>query len=404
MPLERSFQPLKSIRVIDLSGVLAGPYATYQLGLLGAEVIKIEKPQTGDWARQGGDDELAALSMATGYLTQNAGKKSITLDLKHPEGLAIAKRLIESADVFVENFRPGVAARLKLDAGAVSTINPLIVYCAISAYGQDGAIAQRPAYDHVVQGMSGIMSTTGTTTSGPTKVGAPYVDYATGLNAAFAIVSALHEVNRTGKGVTLDVSMLDTSMMLMASLVTRHLTTGWEPNPAGNAAWSGSPSSGAFETLDGIIMIAANTELQFESLCKALDRSDIQCDPRWSSPGERKVNAEGLHDQISVSVSARTAREWEEILAMHGVPAARVRTLPEVLSENQFRHRGQWQEMKMPGINRPAYVPAVGFKADGESTGPSHPPPRLGQDTDEVLVSMGITAEQISALRDQGVV
>ncbi|MDP6652022.1 MAG: CoA transferase, partial [Gammaproteobacteria bacterium] len=121
-------------------------------------------------------------------------------------------------------------------------------------------------------------------------------------------------------------------------------------------------------------------------------------------PGERKVNAEGLHDQISVSVSARTAREWEEILAMHGVPAARVRTLPEVLSENQFRHRGQWQEMKMPGINRPAYVPAVGFKADGESTGPSHPPPRLGQDTDEVLASMGITAGQISALRGQGVV
>lgn len=404
MPLDRSFQPLRSIRVIDLSGVLAGPYATYQLGLLGAEVIKIERPQTGDWARQGGGDEFAAQSMATGYLTQNAGKKSITLDLKHPEGLAIAKRLIESADVFVENFRPGVVARLKLDAGTVTSINPLIVYCSISAYGQDGPIADRPAYDHVVQGMSGIMSTTGTNTSGPTKVGAPYVDYATGLNAAFAIVSALHEVKRTGKGVTLDVSMLDTSMMLMASLVTRHLTTGWEPNPAGNSAWSGSPSSGAFKTSDGIIMIAANTELQFESLCKALDRRDIRRDLKWASPDERKTNAESLRHQIAASITTRTAREWEGILAEHGVPAARVRTLPETLSENQFRHRGQWQEMQVPAIDKPAYVPAVGFKADGESTGPSSPPPRLGQDTDEVLGSMGLTDEQIGALRDQGVV
>ena len=226
------FQPLAGVRVIDLTQVLAGPYAAYQLGLMGAEVLKIEAPGVGDWSRDKGLlPELNARGMGLAYLTQNANKKSVALNLKSREGVEILKRLIADADVFIENFRPGTIDRLGLSFDVVREINPRIVYCSILAFGQDGEMSRRPAYDHVVQGMSGIMKTTSTVETGPQKVGAPYVDYATGLNAAFAIVSALHETKRTGEAVYLDVAMLDTSMLLMASLVTSHLTGGWMPKP-----------------------------------------------------------------------------------------------------------------------------------------------------------------------------
>ena len=213
------FKPLSGLRVVDLTQVLAGPYAAYQLALMGAEVIKVETPQTGDWGRVRGDlPETNALGMGLTYLTQNANKKSVTLDLKSPEGLEAMKRLIASADVFLENFRPGAIERLGLSYDVVRELKPGIVYCSISAFGQDGAFRHRPAYDHVIQGMCGIMRTTGTEQTGPTKVGSPFIDYATGLNAAFAITAGLHEVKRTGESVHLDVAMLDTSMLLMASL------------------------------------------------------------------------------------------------------------------------------------------------------------------------------------------
>jgi crotonobetainyl-CoA:carnitine CoA-transferase CaiB-like acyl-CoA transferase len=197
------FQPLNGIRVVDLSQVLAGPFATYQLALMGAEVLKIEKPGEGDWTRLGGAlPDLADHRMGLGFLTQNAGKKSVTIDLKSPEGLELVKHLISTADVFVENFKPGVAERLGLGFETVRSLNPRIVYCSISAYGQDGPLSRRPAYDHVIQGMCGIMLTTGEPGGPPTKVGAPYIDYATGMNAAMAVVAGLLEVRRTGNGRT----------------------------------------------------------------------------------------------------------------------------------------------------------------------------------------------------------
>ena len=221
------FQPLFGIRVVDLTQILAGPYATYQLALLGAEVIKVEPPEVGDWTRAGAAPEgLEGQGMSTGFMTQNAAKKSVALDLKSEQGHAALLALVETADVFVENFRPGTADRLGLSYEAIKAVKPGIIYCWISAYGQDGPIGHRPAYDHVVQGMCGIMRTTGTPQTEPNKVGAPYIDYATGMNAAFAIVAALHEVRRTDIGVRLDVAMLDTSLLLMASLVTNHLNTG----------------------------------------------------------------------------------------------------------------------------------------------------------------------------------
>ncbi len=400
-----TFQPLIGLKVIDLTQVLAGPYAAYQLGLMGAEVLKIETPGSGDWARGNGVlPELNAERMGLAYLTQNANKKSVALNLKTPEGLAIMKRLIAEADVFIENFRPGTAARLGLSFDVVRELNPKIVYCSISGYGQDGALSHRPAYDHVIQGMSGIMKTTGTSDGGPQKVGAPYVDYATGLNAAFAIVSGLLETQRTGEAVHLDVAMLDTSMLLMASLVTSHLNGGWEPIPAGNEAWSQSPAAGAFQTADGLLMIAANNDRQFTALCEGLGRADILSDLRWSVPQARRDNAASLREELVAAFLERSAREWEEVLDKAGVPAARVRSLDEVLAEDQAKVRAFTHRMHWARTPNDIHLPTLGFKVNNEVVAPDAPPPELGADTDAVLGRMGFSEEALMELRKLDVI
>jgi formyl-CoA transferase len=397
------FQPLAGMRVIDLTQVLAGPYAAYQLGLMGADVIKVETPGEGDWSRTNGTlPELNAERMGLAYLTQNANKKSVTLNLKSPEGLAVMKRLLEGADVFIENFRPGTITRLGLPFEVVREINPRIVYCSISAFGQDGAFSSRPAYDHVIQGMCGIMKTTGSPGGGPQKVGAPYVDYATGLNAAFAIVSALHETRRTGKAVHLDVAMLDTSMMLMASLVTSHLTGGWVPQPSGNEAWSQSPSSGAFETLDGLLMIAANNDKQFRALCAGIGRPDILEDERWREPQERRRNAASLRAELVATLRTDTACNWEKALDAAGVPAARVRSLDETLAEDHARTRALTHVIRWSRQPHDIHLPTLGFKANGEAVAPSTPPPALGEDTDAVLSQLGYNEDDIRLLHENG--
>jgi crotonobetainyl-CoA:carnitine CoA-transferase CaiB-like acyl-CoA transferase len=380
------FKPLTGVRVVDLTQVLAGPYATYQLALLGAEVIKVEPLERGDWTRNGiAPDGLTNQGLATSFLTQNANKKSIALDLKSKAGLASLIALVKTADIFVENFRPGTAARLGLSYEAIKAAKPDIVYCSISAYGQDGPIGHRPAYDHVVQGMCGIMRTTGTPETEPNKVGAPYIDYATGMNAAFAIVSGVMEARRTGESVRLDVAMLDTSLLLMASLVTNHLNTGATFTASGNEAWSQSPSSGAFETTDGILMIAANNERQFRDLCKAIDLAHLLEDPRFDDPENRRDNVPALRALIAARIANNTADHWEAVLDAAFVPGARIRSVEEVLSEPQIQARQLTKTVEIPGADAPAHMPTLGFKVNGEAIGPSMPPARLGQHTDEVL-------------------
>jgi len=399
------FQPLKGIRVIDLSQVLAGPFATYQMALMGAEVIKIEKPGEGDWTRTGGAlPDLADQQMGLGYLVHNAGKKSVTINLKSPEGLALVKQLIATADVFVENFKPGVAERLGLGFDVVRELKPEIVYCSISAYGQDGPLSRRPAYDHVIQGMCGIMLTTGEPGGPPTKVGAPYVDYATGMNAAMAVMAGLMEMRRTGKAVQVDIAMLDTALMLMASLMSQHLSAGWKPVQNGNEAWSASPSSGAFKTADGMLMLAANNDIQFQKLCTALERQDISSDPRWQSGAARQENAESLRETLNQAFLTNTADHWENVLAIADVPAARVRGLDEVLTEPQVKARGLLTEIHVKGHQGPIHIPTMSFKANGENTPPQSPPSPLGSDTDSVLRAAGIDDARIATLRDAGII
>ncbi|WP_420392317.1 CaiB/BaiF CoA transferase family protein [Acuticoccus sp.] len=399
------FEPLKDVRVVDLSQILAGPYATYQLALLGAEVIKIEKPGEGDWTRRGGAlTALADRQMALDYLTHNAAKKSVTINLKTAEGLELIKALIATADIFVENYRPGVAERLGLSFEAVREVKQDIVYCSVSAYGQDGPLSRRPAYDHVVQGMCGIMLTTGRPGEGPTKVGAPYIDYATGMNAAMAAMAGLMEARRTGKAVRIDVAMLDTALMLMASLMSQHLSAGWKPVQNGNEAWSRSPSSGAFKTTDGLLMLAANNDSQFRKLCTALDRADIATDSRFTTPRGRAANADCLRQMLDEIFATETAAHWEEVLARADVPAARVRTLDEVLAEDQVRSRALVSEHSIEGHDGTIHIPNRSFKVDGEPGTPTSPPSALGADTDEVLQAAGISTARLGELRRAGVI
>ena len=378
--------PLAGIRIIDLTQVLAGPYCTYQLALLGAEVIKVEPPG-GEWTRLGGGiGELAAQRLGSLFCVQNSDKQFVEADLKDPADLAAVLHLIDDADVFIQNYRPGVAERLGLGVDALQARNPEIVYCSLSAYGADGPIGGRPAYDHVVQAMSGIMETTGTDEMGPVKVGAPYVDYATGLNAAFAVMAALAERTRTGEGQVVDVSMLDTTLNLMASNMSAVATTGNDLPKLGNEAASGSPSSGCFTTGDGEhIMLAANNERQFADLCKGLGHPEWASDERWSGPTVRRQNQAELRDLMAEAFASDSAQAWEVRLVNCSVPASRVRKLSEVIDEGQPAARGLLHDIDVGVEATVVRVPGIGFQLNGDSLGPRHAPRPVGSDNDQWL-------------------
>lgn len=373
--------PLEGIRVVDLTQVLAGPYCTYQLALLGAHVIKVEPPG-GELTRGGGavpalNDQKLGLS----FCTQNSEKDCIEVDLKDPAGVAAVLDLIAEADVFVQNYRPGVAARLGFGEDAVRAKNPKIVYCSISAYGGEGPIGHRPAYDHVVQAMAGIMSTTGTEQTGPLKVGAPYVDYATGLNAAFSVLAALRERDRTGEGQTTDVAMLDTTLNLMMNNMVSTATTGTDMPKLGNEAASRAPSSGCFVAGDGgLLMLAANNERQFRDLCATVGHPEWADDPRWSKPNVRRENQDALRAELDAAFLKESAAEWEARFDKAGVPASRARAISEVLAEGQPAARGLLSTLEVGSDRVSVPLPGVGFRLNGDSLGPRRPPRSVGQD------------------------
>jgi len=378
--------PLNGIRIIDLTQVFAGPYCTYQLALLGAEVIKIEPPGGEQTRTNGAVTELTEKVLGLAFCTQNADKYCLEIDLKTPAGLNSVLELVSKADVFVQNFRPGVANRLGLGEDAIRKIKNSIIYCSISAYGSDGPIGGRAAYDHVVQAMSGIMSTTGTDDIGPLKVGAPYIDYGTGLNAAFGILAALRERDRTGEGQTLDVSMLDTALNLMANNLVTTATTGNDLPKLGNEAASRSPSSGCFLTSDGTLLaLAANTERQFKLLCKGIGHPQILDDPRWSEPKEREKHQKDLNEKLKEIFSENTSQEWELCLQDIGVPASQVRSISEVLTDGQPDSRGLLAPLKIENTNIEIKVPAIGFQLNGNSLKPRNAPKRIGHDNTEFL-------------------
>ncbi|MGE3294166.1 MAG: CaiB/BaiF CoA transferase family protein, partial [Geminicoccaceae bacterium] len=354
---------LDGIRILDLTNVLAGPFATYQLAALGADVIKVEVPESGDLARQlGADPALNRQRMGASFLAQNAGKRSVTLNLKHPDGKELFLRLVRGADVLVENFRPGVMARLGLGYDALKTVRPELVYCAVSGFGQDGPLQGNPAYDQIVQGLSGVMSVTGTPETAPLRTGFPVCDTIGGITAAFAISAALVKRGRTGEGECIDVSMLEATLVTMGWAVSNWLIAGVQPTPMGNENMTAAPS-GAFRTGYGLLNIAANKQEQFEELARLVGRPDLIADPRFAGRDDRKANRDALKDELEPALAGRTAAEWSELLNAAGVPAGEVLSVPQVLDHPQSVGRGLVHRVAHgPGVERGVAVVRAGFR------------------------------------------
>ncbi len=376
--------PLSGIRVLDLTNVLAGPYCSYQLMLLGAEVVKVELPGQGDAARRlGPDPELNRAGLGASFLAQNAGKKSVELDLKDPDDRSTFKDMVQGADVLLENFRAGVLARLGFDWPALRAINPGLVYCAISGFGQTGPMSQAPAYDQIIQGLAGMMSITGTPDTAPLRVGFPICDTIGGLVAAMAISAALAGRAASGEGCFLDVSMLEASISAMGWAVSHYLISGLAPEPMGDQNATAAPS-GTFDAADGPLNVAANRQEQFVTLCRLVDRPDLVTDPRFADPEARKRHRDELNQQLNQALRRRTALEWEQVLAAAGVPAARILTVPQAVELAQLAHRGFFTDLPFPdGSIRSQRVVGNGVQVDSEPLRPTGPPPLLGQHNDE---------------------
>ena len=394
---------LDGVRVLDLTNVLAGPFATMHLALAGADVIKIENPEGGDLARKLGNvPRLNQELMGTSFLAQNANKQSLTLNLKHDEALQIFRTLAATADVVVENFRPGVMARLGVGYDTLRDLNPRLIYCAISGFGQTGPDASKPAYDQIIQGLSGVMDVNGDERLHPLRCGFPVCDTVGGLNAAFAIMGALYHRERTGEGQFIDIAMLDSVMPLMGWVAANLLIGGIPPVPMGNDNFTAAPS-GVFATQDGFINIAANQQEQWESVCDLLGVPELKTDARFEKRDERKANRTLLTPLLEARLRERPTSYWVDVLNRHGVPSGEILDLEAALSQAQIQHRGTIQSVTEPGLGE---LKLFNLTAKFEKTPASidAPPPRLSAHTDSILGGLGYSAEAIAALRQKGAV
>jgi crotonobetainyl-CoA:carnitine CoA-transferase CaiB-like acyl-CoA transferase len=391
--------PLKGYRVLDLTNILSGPFCCHQLAHMGADVIKVENRKGGDLARQlGADPELVKRSMGISFLAQNAGKRSMTVDFKHPRGKELFLRLVRTADVVVENFRPGVMDRLGIGYEDLLKERPNLVYCAISGFGQDGPLRDRPAYDQIIQGMSGVMSITGAPDTAPYRVGYPVADTVGGLTAAFAVAAALADKQRTG-GVFLDVSMLESTMVSMGWAMSNMLIAGKEPAPMGNENITASPS-GTFRTGKGLLNISANKQEQFEALCKMVERPDLYHDARFHERHARLQNRFELRAELESAMQSRSADEWCDLLNGVDVPAGPVYSVSQALSQPQIADRGMVGTFKdVDGVGKDLHLVRTGIKVNGVAPAVDFPPRILGADTQAILNELGLDDSEIENLR-----
>ncbi len=395
------FKPLRGVRVLDLTNVLAGPFACHQLAHMGADVIKVETRNGGDLARQlGADAELNQRHMGVSFLAQNPGKRSITIDFKHPTGKEVFRKLVRTTDVLVENFRPGVMKRLGLGYDALLQEHPTLIYCAISGFGQDGPLRDLPAYDQIIQGMSGVMSITGAPENAPYRVGYPVADTIGGITAAFAIAAALADRARSG-GTFIDVSMLEAVMATMGWAVSNHLIAGREPKPMGNENVTASPS-GTFRTRDGLLNIAANKQEQFEAVCRVVGRPELIDDARFHDRQSRLQHRFELKAALEEAMAAQSTDEWWRLFNQAGVPAGPVYSVPQALEHPQVAERGMIGSFDdAPGVGRAIRLVRTGFKVNGQAPRVDTPPPTLGQHSEEILSSLGYSPEEIQSLRTE---
>ena len=400
MPDQAAPRPFEGIKVIDITHVLAGPFSTYQLAVHGADVIKVENPNDPDMVRilgsDAGDNDR---QMGSAFLTQASNKRAITLDLKRPEGQAVLKRLAATADVLVENFRPGALASLGLGYKDLAAVNPRLIYASFSAFGQDGPRSNYTAFDHVIQASSGIMATTGEIGGRPIKFGSPVIDYATGTTGAFALAAALFQRERTGRGQHIDMAMMDVALVMMASHVTDFTRSGHHPEPHGH--WQGFASGSCWPTADGLLMLGAMSIAQQRRFWAALGQEDLA----KASHAERKADEAREKQIISETLLTRPADEWELFFQTRHIPAGRVRRMEEALADPHLEHRAVLHRHEVaPGVGRGFTVPIAAFKLAHGSARVDTPPPTLGRDSDAVLGELGYSAMEIAALRAGGVV
>ncbi|NRP71545.1 Acetyl-CoA:oxalate CoA-transferase [Ensifer psoraleae] len=392
---------LAGFRVIDTTHVLAGPFASYQMAVLGADVIKVEDPSDPDQARlQGSDRDLSSAGMGTAFMAQASNKKAVALNLRTESGRDALKRLIETADVFVENYRPGAFEALGLGYEELRERNPSLIYCSISAFGSTGPRREQTGYDSVLQAFSGMMAMTGSDDGDPLKCGAPVVDYATGTTAAYAITAALLQRERNGvSGQFVDVSMLDVALVLCSPYVTGYLWNGSHPKPKGNRF--PFATIGQYRASDAELMIAASNLEQQRRLWIALGREDLikqNNNQRLDSHAEEEA-------ALSSIIVTMPADYWEHFFRERRIPAARVRQLKEALADPQIASRPLLHKHSAPGTSTDGLVvPVAGFTMSKSAPGLSFPPQPLGAQTEEILRGIGFDSADLERLRAEGAI
>ena len=395
-------RPFEGVKILDFTQVLAGPYASYQLALLGADVIKLERREGEDMRRTPLSREWADRGLAPGWQAINGNKRSLTIDLRQPEAIGIVRQLAAEADVVMENFRPGVMDRLGIGYAALSVINPRLIYCAISGFGQTGPERSGAGYDGKIQAMSGIMAITGHAESGPTRAGFAVCDVLSGATAAFGISSALFQRTHTGKGQLVDVSMLEATLAFLSGQVADYTVAGHRQQPSGNQAVSRRPTANLFKAGEGYLLLAVNSEKQYRALMTALGRTDTLDDPRFSDWFLRQQNEPALRAIIEQALASKHPRQWEKILEAAGAPCASIWKIEEVIDHPQIVARQALQEIETP-YGRLRFA-GSGFQLGHGGGRLDTMAPELGAHTDEVLGSLGYDADAIADLRARHIV
>jgi crotonobetainyl-CoA:carnitine CoA-transferase CaiB-like acyl-CoA transferase len=404
--------PLGHVRVLELSRVLAGPWAAQTLADLGASVIKVEKPGAGDDTRSyappyAANRDGSQSSESAYFLSTNRGKRSVTIDFIHPEGQKLVQALAAKSDVVIENFKVDGLAKYGLDYPSLQPLNPGLIYCSITGFGQTGPYRHKPGYDFMIQGIGGLMSITGEPDQrpggGPMKVGVAVADIFTGLYAAIAILGALAHRDRTGGGQYIDLALLDTQVAVLANQAMNHLVTGVAPQRLGNAHPNIVPYQ-VFVASDGHIIVAVGNENQFARMCEVIGRSELASDARFATNASRVNNRDELIAILQGIFAARTMRDWLESLERAGVPCGPINTVADVFADPQVQARGLKLDLPHPSIG---LVPSVAnpIKYSATPISYSSAPPMLGADTDEILREMiGVPPEEIARLRKAGIV
>ena len=403
--------PLTHIKVLDLSRVLAGPWAGQILADLGASVIKVERPGAGDDTRVWGppflkDEQGNETREACYFLAANRGKESITVDISKPEGQEIIRQLAAQADIVLENYKVGTLERYNLAYEDLKAINPGLIYCSVTGFGQSGPLAELPAYDFMIQAMGGLMSVTGERDgqpgAGPQKVGMPIMDLMTGMWAAVGVLAALARRQETGEGEYIDLAMLDVMVATIANQGMNYLVSGKTPQRMGNKHPNIQPQD-VFDCTDGKMVLAVGNDGQFASFCQAMGHPEVAQDERFSTNRARVINLSALMEFVSGEIGKRSRQECIAALREHGVPCGPINTIPEILADPQIVHRQMLRYLPHPTAGKvPQIVSPLNFKQAPLSF--DQAPPLLGASTEKILKEIGITPEQYAALLASGVV